>query len=39
MEIFKNTLNDLAITFGEIVLPYLIKFIDKLKGSNDGLTN
>lgn len=32
MEIFKNTLNDLAITFGEIVLPYLIKFIDKLKG-------
>lgn len=32
IQIFKNTLNDLAITFGEIVLPYLIKFIDKLKG-------
>ncbi|MDD4734019.1 MAG: phage tail tape measure protein [Bacilli bacterium] len=32
MEIFKNTLNDLGITFGEIVLPYVTKFIDKLKG-------
>jgi TP901 family phage tail tape measure protein len=32
MQIFKNTINELAISFGEIVLPYVTKFIDKLKG-------
>ena len=31
IKIIKNTLNDLAITIGNLILPYIQKFLDKIK--------
>lgn len=37
--ILKNTLNDLAITFGEIIVPVILSLADKVKGLLEWINN
>lgn len=39
MVVLKNTLNDLAITFGEIILPVIMGFVEGLKSVFEWLSN
>lgn len=39
MAIMKNTLNDLAITFGEIILPVVMDFVEGLKSVVEWFAN
>lgn len=39
MKILKNTLNDVGVTFGEIVLPYIQKFVEGLKDVFNWINN
>lgn len=39
LAILKNTLNDLAITFGEIIVPVILSLADKVKGLLEWINN